>query len=165
MKLYVKEKFFSWVKDFSVYDASGCEKYHVNGEFLSLRNKMHVRDAYGAEKAFIYSELFTFLPRFVVEAEGREVCRIVKEFTFFRPSYRIEGKDWTIEGDFWNHDYEITGPYGRVATVHKEWFTLGDAYELDIAGGEDEIAVLAALLAIDCVVAASSAAAATAASN
>ena len=162
MKLYVKQKFFSMVRDFSVYDSAGCERYHVEGEFLSLRNKLHITGPDGEEKAFVYSELFRLLPEFVVEVGGREVCRIVKDFTWFRPSYHFEGKDWVIEGEFWAHDYVITGSRGTVAGIHREWFTLGDAYEIDIADGEDEITVLAAVLAIDCVLASQSAAAATA---
>jgi len=33
--------------------------------------------------------------------------------------------------------------------VAKEWFTLGDAYEISIRAGADEIAALAVVLVID----------------
>ena len=163
MKLYVKEKFFTWVKDFSVYDTSGRERYHVSGEFMTFAHKLHVTDPDGRERAFVRSIPFRWHPTFVVEVGGREVCRIIKEFTFLRPYYRFEGIDWIIEGRSWAHDYTITSPSGTVATISKEWFTLGDAYEIDIADSADEMAVLAAVLTIDCVLASQSAAAATSA--
>ena len=35
MKLYIKQKVFSWNDKFSVYDANGEERYFVEGEFFS----------------------------------------------------------------------------------------------------------------------------------
>jgi uncharacterized protein YxjI len=163
MKLYVKEKFFTWVRDFSVYDASGNERYHVSGEFMSLANKLHVTDRDGVERAYVHSVPFSWHPTYVVEIGGREACRIVKEFTFFRPSYRFEGLDWRIEGGNWSHDYTVMSGRGPVASIRKAWFTLGDAYEIDIADDADELTALAAMLAIDSVLASQNAAAAASA--
>ena len=70
MKLYVKEKFFSWVRDFSVYDASGNERYHVSGEFMSLANKLHVTDRNGVERAYVHSVPFSWHPTYVQDREG-----------------------------------------------------------------------------------------------
>ena len=43
-----------------------------------------------------------------------------------------------------------------VASVHKHWMTWGDSFEIDIADGQDVIMVLAAVIAIDCVMDANS---------
>ena len=40
-----------------------------------------------------------------------------------------------------------------MASIRKAWFTLGDAYEIDIADDADELTALAAMLAIDSVLA------------
>ena len=41
MKLYIKQKVFSWVDRFTVFDETGADKYHVEGEFFSwARNCM-----------------------------------------------------------------------------------------------------------------------------
>lgn len=81
---------------------------------------------------------------------------IKKEFTIFEPKYKIEGKDWTVDGNFWEHRYEITGPQGNVASITKSYFTWGDSYQIDIVGDADEVLVLTTVLAIDCVIADSS---------
>ena len=78
---------------------------------------------------------------------------MVKEFTFFHPEYTVNGTDmntqWTVHGDFFDHDYEVTAGDTIIASVAKEWFTLGDAYEISFGEGVDEIAALAVVLVID----------------
>lgn len=154
MKLYIKQKIFSWNDKFSVYDENGTERYFVEGEFFSWGKKLHVYDSMQQEAAFIRQEVLTFLPKFIVSINGQDVAEIVKEFTFFKPRYRIDGLGWEIDGDFWDHDYEITQNGRTIVRLSKEWFTWGDCYELDIESQEDEIVALAVVLAIDCVLAA-----------
>ena len=151
MRLYIKQKIFSWNDKFSVYDASGTERYFVEGEFFSWGKKLHVYDSVRREAAFIRQEVLTLLPKFIVSINGQDIAEIVKEFTFFRPKYRIDGLGWEIDGDFWDHDYTITQNGRSIVSISKEWFTWGDCYELDIESPEDEIVALAVVLAIDCV--------------
>ena len=113
MKLYIKQKVFSWVDRFTVFDETGADKYHVEGEFFSWGKKLYVTDLTGHETAFIQQKVFSMMPRFFVYIDGVERAEIVKRFTFFCEKYEIEGLDWTIEGDFWTHEYRIT-QNGRV---------------------------------------------------
>lgn len=52
-------------------------------------------------------------------------------------------------GDFWDHEYEITDGSQTIAAVSKEWMTWGDAYEICISAGADEVTALAVVLVID----------------
>ena len=151
MKLYIKEKVFSWGDKFFVKDAMGEDKYVVQGEVFSLGKKLHVYDMLGREAAFIKQELMTFLPRFTVYAEGEEIAQVKKEFSFLLPRYTIEGLGWEIEGSFWEHEYQITKNGRPIVSISKEWMTWGDSYELDILDPADEIIALAVVLTIDCV--------------
>ena len=45
MKLYVRQKVFSWGEKFSVYDESGREHYTVRGEVLTLEELNRVSSA------------------------------------------------------------------------------------------------------------------------
>ena len=161
MKLYIKQTVFSWVARFTVQDESGRDRYYVEGELFSWGKKLHVHDASGNEAAFIQQKVWSFLPRYFVFVNGEQVAEIVKELTFLRPHYRIEGLGWEIDGSFWAYDYEITQGGSPIVTIHKAWMTWGGCYELDIADGRDEIVALAVVLTIDCVMAAAAAAAST----
>ena len=134
MKLCIRQKVFSWVDRFTVFDENGADKYYVEGELFSWGKK-----------------LSSFMPRFFVYIDGRECAEIVKRFTFFYEKYEIEGLDWTIEGDFWLHEYRITQNGREIVSLSKEWFTWGDCYALDIADPKNETLALAVVLAIDAV--------------
>ena len=149
MKLYLKQKVFSIGDRFFVYDENGEEKYRVEGQIFSFGKKLHVYDTNDREVAFIRQKVVAFLPCYYIERNGTEVARIVKEFTFFYPKYTIYGPNWEIDGDFFDHEYEIKEGNRTVVAVSKQWFTWGDAYEINIAPGVDEINALAATLVID----------------
>lgn len=152
MNLYIKERVFTWGDKFDVCDRNGQMKYYVEGEIFSWGKKLHVYDRYNREVAFIKQELFTFMPCYSVFVGGREIARVRREFTFFRPRYYVEGLEWEVEGHFWEHDYEVTKNGRNIVTIAKEWMTWGDSYELDIAPEADEIVALAVVITIDCVV-------------
>lgn len=159
MKLYIKEKVFTWGDQFTVKDERGNDKYVVEGEVFSWGKKLHVYDMTGREVAAIRQEVWSFLPRYYVFCGDRQVAEIKKEFTFFFPKYRIDGLGWEIDGSFMAHEYEITQSGRTIVSIRKEWMTWGDSYELNITNPSDEIVALAVVLTIDCVMEAAAAAA------
>ena len=156
MKLYIKQKVFSWGDKFTVKDEFGNDKYFVEGEIFTLGKKLHVYDTNGNEVAFIQQELLTLLPRYHVFCGGEQIAEIKKEFSFLFPRYSIEGLGWEVDGSFMAHEYEITRDGYPIVSISKEWMTWGDSYELDIANPADEIIALAVVLTIDCVMEANS---------
>ena len=155
MKLYMKEKVFSWGDRFTVKDENGWDKYYVEGEVFSLGKKLHLLNIHNEEVAFIQQKLFTWMPRFTVSVAGRQIAEIRKEFTLFFQRYVIDGLGWEIEGSVWSHEYVIRKNGRIIVQVEKEWFNWGDSYVLDIADPADELIALAVVLTIDCVAEAS----------
>ena len=159
-KLMMKQKVFSWGDQFSVKSEYDEELYKVKGEVWSLGKKLHVYDNLDRECIYIEQKLWSWKPRFFVYVNGEQVAEIVKEFGF-KPRYSINGLNWRVEGNFWEHDYRILDGEREVANIHKAWMTWGDAYEIDIDRDEDALPALAVVLAIDCVNAQQAAAAAS----
>lgn len=149
MKLYIKQKVFSLNSRFTVKDEDGRDKYFVEGDFFSMRGRLHILDASGEEIGQIYSRLLTFLPHFILELHGEEVAEIVKEFTLFSHQYRLENTSMRVEGDFFAHEYSLYDGDKNVMNISKEWFTWGDSYELDILDPSYELLSLGIVLAID----------------
>ena len=165
MKLYIREKVFSWGDKFTVKDACGNDKYIVQGEVFSFGKKLRVYDMNGREVAFIKQEVWSWLPKYYVFCNDRQVAEIKKEFTLFFQKYSIAGLGWEINGSFMAHDYEITQSGRTIVRIGKEWMTWGDSYELDIANPADELVALAVVLTIDCVNESNSGASASVSSN
>ncbi len=149
MKLYMKQKVFSWGDKFSVYDETGGEKYFVKGEVFSLGKRLHVFDKTQKEIAFIKRKLWTFLPKYRIEIGGNYAAEVVKHFSFTKQIYTVNGKGWEVMGNFLAHEYAVYDGTLPVATVSKEWFTWGDAYVIDIAPYADELTALCTVLVID----------------
>ena len=150
MKLYIKQKVFSLTSEFTVKDEAGNDRYFVEGEFFSLRGRLHIMDAQGGEIGQIYRRLMTFLPHFILEIGGEEIAEIVKDFSFFRPKYSLENTSLRVEGDFWAHEYSLLALFIYSMIL----FTWGDSYELDILDPDYELISLGIVLAIDTAMAA-----------
>lgn len=150
MKLLIEERIFSWNDRFTIRNEAGEDRYYVEGELFSWGKKLHVCTPGGQEVAYIEQKLFTFKPRYQVFANGELIGEVVREFTFFRPRYTVEGAGWDVEGEFWAHDYTVYRHGEPIVSIQKEWFTWGDCYVLDIHDPADEIQALALVLAIDC---------------
>ena len=163
MKLYMKQKVFSWKDRFTVWDAWGEEKYFVEGKVLSIGKKLTITDRLGREAAFIHQKVLSFMPRFFVDVDGAEAAEITKKISLFKPKYVVKGPGWEVQGSVFEHDYQITDGGTPVVRIHKKWMSWGDTFELDVAPGTDEVLALAVVLAIDAVL--DSQAAAAAASN
>jgi len=157
MKLYIKQKVFSWRDRFTVKDESQRDRWFAQGEIFTLGRKLHVYDASGREVAFIRQKLLSFLPRYYIELGGMQY-EFVKELTLLRPKYTIRNLDWTIGGNFLEHNYSVADSRGDVMRITKAWLSWGDFYELDIYDEQNELLCLCVALAIDCITADASAA-------
>ncbi len=149
MNLYIKQKVFTWGDKFSIYDAGGNERYFVKGEVFTFGKKLHLYALNGEELAYIEQKVFSFLPKYYVFKGERQAAEVIKEFTFFKQEYTVRGPEWRVHGDFFDHSYEVTDGMRSIASVSREWFTLGDAYEIDLCEGVDEVLAVAVCLVID----------------
>ena len=158
MKLYMKQRVFSWVDKFNIVDEYGATRYYAEGELFSWGKKLHIYSNTGREVAFIRQKLMSWLPRYFVEINGVTVATVVKELTLFRQSYRVDGLPWRMEGNFWAHDYVMYDNVMydnnlEIMRMRKAWFTWGDSYELEIADPDNALLCLCVALAVDCAVA------------
>lgn len=154
MDLYIKQHVFTWGDKFSIYDCNGNERYHVQGEVFTWGKKLHVLDLNGYELAYIHQKVMSWLPKYYISRNGQDIAEVIKQFTFLRSEYTVNGFGWVVKGDFFSHEYEIYYGNQCIVTVSKEWFTWGDAYQIRIAPGVDEINALAVVLIIDACLAA-----------
>lgn len=149
MKLLFKQRLFSWFDSYDIYDEYGNVVYTVEGQ-LSWGHCLKISDAMGNYVGTLKERVFTWLPKFEMYVGDECVGSICKEFSFFRPRFRIDCKGWYVEGNYFEWDYEIFDSHGgNIAIVSKELFNWTDTYTLDINSPEDSLYVLMLVLAID----------------
>lgn len=149
MKLLFKQRFFSWLDSYDIYDETGCTVYQVKGE-LAWSKCLHVYSGSGNYLGTVKQKFWSWLPKFEIYIGSAYAGRITKRFSLFRPSFDIEYLGWHADGNFLEWDYDITGMSGQlVATVSKVVFKLTDTYCIDVADPDAALHVLMLVLAID----------------
>lgn len=149
MKLIFKQRVFSWLDSYDIYDEAGNVVYEVKGK-LAWGHCLKIYDANKNEIGTVQEKVFTFMPKFEVYQGTKYLGCISKEFAFFKPKYNIDYNGWRIEGDFWEWDYSIMDCSGlQVAKVTKELFHLSDTYVIDVAEEQNALSALMFVLAID----------------
>ncbi|MBU8772402.1 LURP-one-related/scramblase family protein [Cytobacillus oceanisediminis] len=150
-QLYIKQKVFSLSGKFTVKDEQENDVYYVEGSFMQIPKTFSIMDTARDEIALITKKVFSFLPKFFVEVNGREVLTIKKELSFFKARYTIDSAGIEVQGNWWDMDFQVL-QHGEVAgKVSKEWFTWGDSYKVQILDEEMEAIMVALVVAIDCV--------------
>lgn len=149
MRLLFKQRFFSWFDSYDIYDEEGNTVFTVEGQ-LSWGHKLQISDSHGCPVGMVKEVVLSFLPRFELSAGGAYLGCVKKDFTFFKPSFTVDFNGWSVQGDFLEWDYTITGSGGEaIATVSKELFHWTDTYIIEIGDPKDALYALMLVLAID----------------
>lgn len=114
---------------------------------------MVVRDPGGREVAQVHRKLAALRPTYKVTVGGEEAAEVRKHlFTPFGDRYTIDvpgPDDLEVRGDLLDHEFTIQRGEQTVATISKRWFSVRDTYAVDVAPGQDDLLILAAVLALD----------------
>lgn len=149
MKLLFRQRFFSWFDSYDIFDEAGRTLYVVKGK-LGWGHVLKIYDAYGEELGMVKERIIALLPRFdLYQGETRLGC-IRKALTFFRPHFDIDFNGWSVQGSFFEWDYQVLDASGSlVATVSKVLWNLTDTYTIDVEDSRNALYALMLVLAID----------------
>jgi uncharacterized protein YxjI len=149
----IRERIFDFGDDFDITDESGQPVYHVDGKAFSLRDRLVIEDVTGREVASVHRQMISFRPTYTISIDGQEAAEMKKKlFTPFVDRYTIDvpgPDDLELRGDLLDHEYSVERGGREVASVSKRWFSLRDTYAVRIAEGEDDVLILAGVLALD----------------
>jgi uncharacterized protein YxjI len=149
----IREKFFGFGQDWDITDEHGRAVLRVDGKALSVRDRLVLRDLDGREVAEVRRKLVAMRPTYEIEIGGEEAARVRRKlFTPFVDRYTVDipgPDDLELVGDLFEHDFTVRRGGDVVATVSKAFFTMRDTYAVDVAAGEDELLILASVLALD----------------
>jgi uncharacterized protein YxjI len=149
----IRERFFRLGEDSEITDDQGRPVLVVDGKVLSLRDRLVLRDPQGREVAQVQRKLVALRPTYEITAGGQEVAEVRKHFfTPFGDRFTIDipgPGDLEMRGNLFDHEFTVRRGGQTVATVSKRWFSVRDTYAVDVAEGEDDLLILASVLALD----------------
>jgi uncharacterized protein YxjI len=154
MTMYViRERLFRLGEDSDIIDEAGQPVLHVDGKVMSLHNRLILRDPAGREAGQVRHKLAALHPTYQITIDGKDVAEVRKHlFTAFHDRFTIDvhgADDMEINGDLLNHEFSIERDGHTVATISKRWLTMTASYAVEVAPGEDDVLILASVLALD----------------
>lgn len=149
MRLFVKQRAFSWFDNYRIFDEEGEPVYTIKGE-LSWGHCLRMYDVEGNEVCMVRERGDTLLPKFELYVRGNYIGSINKDIDVTKHVYTIDFSGWRIEGDLMETDYRIFNSQGyQIASMTKEVLKQKDTYRIKITNPQDELYVLMLMVAID----------------
>lgn len=148
MKYYIKQSVMTLTERFTIKNEYGEDVFRVEGSFLKIPKSFSIYDMNGQQIVYIEKQLFRWLSRYDVTYDNKFVT-VKREFTFFKTEVSLEGLNWRLQGDYWDHNYQVIEGNNPIMSLRKHWFTWGDSYELDIENTNDAPLCIAIAIIID----------------
>lgn len=149
MKLFIKQRAFSWFDNYKIFDEDGNPMYSIRGE-LSWGHCLRMYDTDDNEVCMVRENGDSLLPKFEMYVGGTYIGSINKEADVTNHAYNIDFNGWRIEGDLMESDYQIFNGNGyQIASMTKDVLNQADTYRIKITSQQDELYVLMLMVAID----------------
>jgi len=149
----VRERMFRLGEDSDITDGAGQPVLHVDGKVLSLHSRLVLSDPSGREVGQVHRKLAALRPTYEITFGGKNAAEVRKHlFTPFGERFTIDvpgPSDMEISGDLLDHEFTIARDGQTVATISKRWLSMTASYAVDVAPGEDDVLILASVLALD----------------
>jgi uncharacterized protein YxjI len=149
----IREWMFRLGEDSDITDEAGQPVLHVDGKVLSLHNRLILTDPAGREVGQVHRKLAALRPAYEITIDGKDAAEVRRHLlTPFGERFTIDvhgAGDMQISGDLLSHEFTIDRDGRTVATISKRWLTATASYAVDIAPGEDDLLILASVLALD----------------
>ncbi|MYS20350.1 Uncharacterized protein YxjI [Streptomyces sp. DvalAA-14] len=149
MKYVVREKMFAIGDDYWIEDEHGRRAFYVDGKVMRLRDTLELQDVNGAVVAVIHKKLVSLRDTMLIEREGETLATVRKKrLTLLRQVYRAElasGEELEVRGDLVGKEYDIEYEGERLARISRKWFTLRDAYAIDVEREDADAGMLIAV--------------------
>ena len=149
----IRERMFRLGEDSVITDEAGQPVLRVDGKVLSLHNRLILRDLTGRETGQVHRKLAALRPSYQITIDGKDVAEVRRHlFTPFGERFTIDvhgAGDMEITGDLLSHEFTIERDGQTVATISRRWLSMTASYAVDVAPGEDDLLILASVLALD----------------
>jgi uncharacterized protein YxjI len=147
----MREKLASIGDDSWIEDEHGTKVYKVDGKAMRLRDTFILQDMAGAEVAKIQERKLHIRDTMAIERDGTKIAEVHKRLVGIRDRLKVDlegGGEFTIKGNFTDHEYTIKGDHGKIAEISKKWFRVRETYGVAIAEEQDDALLLAITVAV-----------------
>jgi uncharacterized protein YxjI len=154
VRYQLREKLVSFGDDYWIEDDAGQRAYRVDGKALRVRDTLNFEDAQGNRLCQIQTRVLHIRDSMAIEdAEGERLALVHKALISpLRERWKVDlpgDREWKVQGNIVDHEYEIEDDGHKIAEVSKKWFRVRDTYGVEIHSGQEPALVLAVTVAVD----------------
>lgn len=151
MQLFIDQNVTLFKRGFSVKDELKEDVYYVESEWITSSLYLHIHNMSGKRLLTIKRKTSFITPSCEFIVDHKKIAKMEKEVTFTKPQLNIPELRWHICGEFSGHYYTIVKEGEIIGEVRKEIVNITDSYTLTYTNKRDELYLLGAVLAIDCM--------------
>jgi uncharacterized protein YxjI len=149
----IRERLFRLGEDSDITDESGQRVLRVDGKVLSLHHRLILRDPAGREVGQVHRKLAALRPAYQITLGGTDVAEVRRHLLApFGARFTIDvhgAGAMAISGDLLRHEFTIDRDGQTAAAISKRWLTVTASYAVEVAPGENDLLILAGVLALD----------------
>jgi uncharacterized protein YxjI len=151
MKYIIRQKLISLNDRYVVQDENENEKYSIRRQVISLFRRYLIINTEGNVKSQITKKILTILPRFDIALDDGTKAVVKKKFKLFGHSYDIitQSGKYTMNGDYFGHEFEILKDEQVVAKVSKKWISWSDTYGVEVNDNQNDLLLLSIIITLD----------------
>ena len=152
MTLFIKEKDTAFKDRFLITDEDSRICYTAEGKHLALNKKLTIFDSHNKPLAVVQKKALALTPKYAVLVEDEEVAELHKESSLLgKPYYKVEGPNWTVDGDIWDREYNIRRNMDVIAKIRPALLSPKDTCKITLSDEINPLMVVAVVTAISCI--------------
>lgn len=149
VRLIINQEYMSLQNRMIVKDSSGNEVFLIVGKWGRLGDKMTVYSMNGERLVEAKQTILSLFPKFTLHKDGKYIGAIKKRpglRGIKKPSIYVSRLNWIVHGDYDKHHFTIKHFTKQIMFIEKTVSSLGDFYILSIEN--EEYASLACVIAV-----------------
>ncbi len=153
MRYLVRDRMLAFHEEAWVETEHREKVFKVNRKFLRLRTTFAFEDTQGNHVASIVKKALTLHHTILIKRDGEVMGRISKRmFKLFGDRFQVtlrDGRRLRIVGNLWDREFDIQHDGNTLAHISRRWFSIRDAYAVDVLSEQDATLLIILAVCVD----------------
>lgn len=153
MRYLVRDRMFAFHEEAWIETEHREKVWRVNKKLLRFRSTFAFVDTEGTVVGSIVKKFLTVHHTILIKHDGEVIAKISKKlFKLFGDRFTVklrDGRRLKIVGNLWDREFDIRSEGTTLAHVSRRWFTIRDAYAVDVMSQQDAYLMIILAVCVD----------------
>jgi len=153
MRYLVRDRMLAFHEEAWIETEHREKLFKVDRKLLRLRTTFDLVDTHGNQVASIVKKAFTLHHTLLIKQDGEVVGRISKRMIrIFGDRFKVslrDGRRLRVAGNLWDREFDIADGDTTLAHVSRRWFSIRDAYAVDVMHEPDALLLITLAVCVD----------------